>query len=198
MTDLTLFMPAAGRSSRMRGTDKLMTEIDGVPLLRRQVLRAIDSEIPVVVTVPDLDHPRAKSLADLKATILAVPDFADGMTASFRRIYEAFGAISLMVALPDMPDIRTSDFHQLAESYNKAPEWIHRATAEDGTPGHPTVFPDWATQAFHTLKGDTGAKPILRAHPDRIKYHALDGKRALTDLDTPEAFAHWTCHRPEN
>ncbi|WP_370162833.1 NTP transferase domain-containing protein, partial [Limimaricola soesokkakensis] len=35
-----LLILAAGRSSRMRGADKLAQEINGVPLLRRQVAAA--------------------------------------------------------------------------------------------------------------------------------------------------------------
>ena len=57
--DLPILILAAGQSSRMRGRDKLLEEIDGVPLLRRQVDMARAAGLgSVFVTVPEVPHPR--------------------------------------------------------------------------------------------------------------------------------------------
>ncbi|WP_412506377.1 NTP transferase domain-containing protein, partial [Roseovarius sp. SYSU LYC5161] len=52
MADLVILLPAAGASARMEGPDKLLEPVDGMPLLRRQVLMALATGAPVLVTLP--------------------------------------------------------------------------------------------------------------------------------------------------
>ena len=73
-----LLILAAGRSSRMRGADKLAQEIDGVPLLRRQVAAAIAAGAHAHVTLRP-DDPRATLIAGLDAVILRLEESAEGM-----------------------------------------------------------------------------------------------------------------------
>ena len=49
---------AAGASSRMRGSDKLLKEIDGVPLIKRTLDEALKLNFPVYVTIPENDTER--------------------------------------------------------------------------------------------------------------------------------------------
>ena len=53
MSDIPILLLAAGSSSRMRGRDKLMEEVDGVPLIARAagIARAA-TEGAVIVTLP--------------------------------------------------------------------------------------------------------------------------------------------------
>ena len=85
MLDISILIPAAGASSRMRGRDKLTETVDGLPLLRRQALRAIDTGAHVAVTLPDPDHPRTAALQGLPVQVIEVPDSDLGMSASIRR-----------------------------------------------------------------------------------------------------------------
>ena len=39
------------------------------------------------------------------------------------------------------------------------------------------------------LRGDTGARALMQSHP--VRHVALPGRRAVTDLDTPEDWAAW-------
>ena len=88
--DLPIILLAAGSSTRMRGADKLMEEIDGQPLLRRQaiILRAATSG-PIIAALPALPHPRYSTLQDIEVLCLPVPDAAEGMGASIRTSIKA-------------------------------------------------------------------------------------------------------------
>lgn len=191
MDDLICFFPAAGASSRMAGVDKLMEPIEDVALLRRQVLRGINAELPVVVTLPSADHPRAEALKNLEVTVLEVPDHLTGMAASFRAVGRAYPNNAILVVLPDMPDLTVEDFRLMAQKYEENTDYILRATAEDGTLGHPVLFPPWAVTDFVNCHGDSGAREILKAHKDKILPLPLRGNRALVDLDTPKAWQDW-------
>ncbi|WP_417205241.1 nucleotidyltransferase family protein [Antarctobacter sp.] len=194
MHDIAILIPAAGASSRMRGRDKLTENVDGVPLLRRQALRAKATGAHVAVTLPDWNHPRAEALQGLPVQVIEVPDSDQGMSASIRRGvgFLPRGPKALVILPGDMPEIETEDIQRLIQSYQSMPfPMLQQATAEDGTPGHPVLFPEDCFMALQTLTGDQGARDILRMNAHRLRYVALPGRRALTDLDTPEAWLAW-------
>ncbi|ETX30616.1 4-diphosphocytidyl-2C-methyl-D-erythritol synthase [Roseivivax isoporae LMG 25204] len=195
---MALLIPAAGLSRRMRGGDKLLELVDGVPQLRRICAAARTLPGPVVVTVPAADHPRAQALADVGAILVPVPDRAEGMAASLRRGIAALppGTPAAMIVPGDMPDLAAADLAAIAQAFDPDAPTLVQATAADGTPGHPVLFPADCFDALATVAGDSGARDVLRAHRARLRHVALHDRRALTDLDTPEAWAAWRAERP--
>ncbi len=191
ISDLTLLIPAAGASSRMRGADKLLSEINGVPLLRRTAQRALSAHHDVCVTLRPQDAARRQALAGLPVKVVTIVDAAQGLSASLRAGAAAVGQSRLLILPADMPDLTAADLAQMITASAEDPDAILRATAEDGTPGHPVIFPADLVPAFASLSGDEGARSILQAHKARIRLIALPGTHALTDLDTPEAWAAW-------
>lgn len=185
MTDVTILIPAAGASSRMRGQDKLLQDVDGEPVLRRQA-RIAQTLAPVVVTLRDPDPERRRTLHGIDVTILTVPDAALGMSASFRAVAGTDSAVMILPA--DMPDLTRDDLADMIAAFRTAPDQILRGSA-GATPGHPVIWPRGLVPGFATLTGDEGARALLRLHPVRL--HPLPGQHALTDLDTPEDWAAW-------
>ena len=191
MTSPAILLLAAGSSSRMRGADKLMEPVDGVPLLLRQARVALGTGVSVIVTLP-VDRPaRAAVLAGLDLVTVPVPDSALGLSASIRAGVRAAGARPVLVLLADLPEITTDDLSLLLARHAAAPDLILRATAADGTPGHPVLFPDWALPGLAALTGDSGARDLLLQHRNRTDLIALPARHAVTDLDTPEDWAAW-------
>ena len=102
-----------------------------------------------------------------------------------------------MILPADMPDISQSDLITVADAFSDAGGTrIVRACAEDQTPGHPVVFPSDLLDDFGSLTGDAGARDILKEHRDRVRLVTLPNRNALTDLDTPEAWAEWRSNNP--
>lgn len=188
---LAILLPAAGASIRMKGHDKLLEEVDGKPLLARQASRALATGAPVYVTTRADRPARISALAGLAVVQIAVADPAQGLSASIRAGVAALPAelTALMVLLPDLPDVEVSDIRAVIGLHETMPNDILRATAEDGTPGHPTVFPRKYFAALAALTGDTGAQALLQR--EGFIPFPLPGRRAVTDLDTPEDWARW-------
>jgi CTP:molybdopterin cytidylyltransferase MocA len=46
------------------------------------------------------------------------------------------------------------------------------------------------------LTGDQGARQVLLRHADRLHSLALQGSRAVTDIDTPEDWQKWQGRAP--
>ena len=187
---LTILIPAAGASARMRGLDKLLLEIDGQPLLRRTGQIALAAHPQVLITLRPQDAARRQAVHDLPITIVTIPDASEGLSASLRA-GTAFLTGALMILPADMPELTTQDLRQMIEAGHRWPKDILRATTADGTPGHPVIFPPDLLPAFARLSGDAGARSILHTQQHRVRLIALPGSHAITDLDTPEAWAAW-------
>ncbi|WP_233192703.1 nucleotidyltransferase family protein [Acidimangrovimonas sediminis] len=195
-----ILIPAAGDSRRMRGTDKLTQDVGGEALLRHIASAALATGQQVVVTLPPLRHPfhegRLAALAGLPVVVEQVDDAAEGLSASLRKGMLPIGTTEtqgVMVLLADLPEITAADLGTLIADFLTTPDRVLRATSTDGTPGHPVILPRRVFPQLAQLSGDAGARDILReeAKARRMRFRALPGQRATTDLDTPEAWEAW-------
>jgi CTP:molybdopterin cytidylyltransferase MocA len=197
MSGVAILIPAAGASTRMRGADKLMESVGGETALRRAARMAAATGARVIVTLPDGGPhaaPRRAELTGLGVTAVPVPDAHDGMSASFRAGVRAAGnAEGLMVVLPDMPEIETEDLAAILEVFAEDPDTPVRAASEDGRPGHPAILPRRLFPDISVLTGDAGARKLFSG--EDVTFVHLRGARAVTDLDTPEAWAEWRSRR---
>ncbi|MDD7972619.1 nucleotidyltransferase family protein [Roseinatronobacter alkalisoli] len=187
-----IVLPAAGLARRMRGGDKLLEPVGGVALLRHAAQQALQASSYVAVTLRPEKTRRLSVLLNLPVHVLTVPDADEGMAASLRAGARWAGdapVSALMIALPDMPDIAAGDFRALIAAQAENPDQCLRAASMDHRPGHPVIVPRRLFPDMLELRGDQGARAILRANPPRL--YPLDGQRALTDLDTPEDWAAW-------
>ncbi len=181
----------------MRGGDKLLEEIDGVPLLRKLTKDARSVADNVMVCLREEDNLRRSVLDDLNCRIVAVPDAFKGMAHSLRAgVAELSTTTTAVMVVPaDMPDITRADLAKMLRSHQAQPEAILRATTKDHQTGHPVLFPKRLFGALEKLSGDVGAREVLKHHANEIQSVQLPGTNALTDLDTPEEWLDWRQNR---
>lgn len=184
---------AAGQSRRMRGDDKLLMQVAGLPLLRRQCLMARATGQPVFVALPAADHPRAAVIADLDVQVICVPAAAQGMSASLRDAVAQLPACEgILLILADLVALTTADLQAVLAARHSAPaHLIWRGATQDGKPGHPVLFSAALRAGFAALQGDQGAAPLVQAHQGQTCLVPLPGQHARLDLDTPEDWARW-------
>ncbi|TAG19066.1 MAG: nucleotidyltransferase family protein [Rhodobacterales bacterium] len=183
---------AAGASSRMRGADKLLEQIDGQPLLTRITQAALATGAKVTVTLPPGRPQRGAALAGPAVRQITVPDAATGIAASLKAGFDSLPKDApVLLLLADLPEITAEDLSLMLREWQATPDLIMRGTAADGTPGHPVCLPAWCRPEIQALTGDEGARSLLSRHHDRLRLVALPGSHATTDLDTPEDWAAW-------
>lgn len=191
---IPILVPAAGASRRMGNRDKLLEEVaEGRPLIHHVAATALAAELgPVLVTLPSLTHPRADALDDLDVLLVRVPDRDEGMSASIRAGIGALPAVlrGVMILPADMPELTARDLRQVAAAFRGDPLPILRG-ASGSRAGHPVLFPGDLVAELGQLGGDRGAAPVIAAHRDRLQLVPLPDENAVTDLDTPEAWAAW-------
>ena len=187
-----LLVLAAGSSSRMRGQDKLMETVDGIPQIVRAARAGIDAGLETIVAVPCPSGPRGAALSGLPVRIVEVADADEGMGASLRAASAALPqeAEAAMVLPADMPEIDAADLAAVARAFS-GDEVIRGASG--AVPGHPVLFPRRLIPALTRLSGDRGARDVLLNEEARLV--PLPLTHALTDLDTPEAWASWRIDR---
>ncbi len=184
----------------MRGRDKLLEQIEGVPLLARQARMAVECGQKVLVTLPHDRPERAAALSGQAGVdTLVVPYATEGMSASLRAgagWAQDKGAAALMVLLPDLPDLQVSDLRHVLDCFALTPDTACRGVDATGQAGHPVILPARLFGALANLTGDRGAATILQGQP--VTLVPLPNTRATTDLDTPEAWARWRRGLPDN
>ena len=191
MADAAVLILAAGASRRMRGADKLLEEVDGEPLLARQVRIALATGRPVSVALPAGPHPRRALAAG--AQVIEVPDAALGMGHSLAAGVRALqDAPAILLLLADLPEIETADLLAML-SAPRAPGEVLRGATENGQAGHPILIPPSVYCDLMALSGDDGGRAVMSSHP--VRHIRLSGNRALLDLDTPESWTKWRAER---
>lgn len=198
---LPIILLAAGQSSRMKGRDKLLEQVDGMPLLRRQAMMALAAHSgPVIVTLPVKPHPRYDVIADLEITRVPVPDADEGMAASLRRGFAALppNTPAAMLLLADLPDLTIVDLKKCLQAVDlKSTNSIWRGATAQDQPGHPIIFAAVHFPEFAKLTGDNGGREIVAAAKDHSVLIPLSGQQARRDLDTPEAWDKWRAENPD-
>ncbi|MEP9347740.1 NTP transferase domain-containing protein [Xanthobacter sp. KR7-225] len=183
---------AAGRSTRMGGANKLLEEVDGVPVIRRVVEAALGSRARPVVVVTGFERERVeRALSGLPVAFAHNDDFASGMAASLRVGIAAVPptAAGALVVLGDMPLVAPRLIDRLIAAHSGVAGRLIVVPVADGARGHPVL---WSRRYFPELcaiEGDTGARQVLAANAAAVAEVEAEGPAAFLDVDTPELLA---------
>ena len=183
---------AAGRSTRMRGPNKLLAEIARRPLVRIVAEEALASRADPVIVVAG--HQRAeveKALAGLRVRIVHNPDFAEGLGTSLRAGIAAVPADSdaAIVCLGDMPRVDAALLNRLIAAFDPDRGALVVVPTFEGKRGNPVL---WSRRFFPDLmaiEGDVGARRLIGRYSEAVAEVTVEGKAALIDVDTPEALS---------
>jgi len=186
---VAIIILAAGRSSRMSSDagHKLLSTFDGVPLVRRMALRAIESKAKHVYAVAGFRHEEIKAcLVDLDMTIAFNPAFASGMASSLSAGLNIPGAQDhdgVLILLADMPSVTKENLDQLIEAFEASEGLAIVRAAHAGTSGNPVILPNSLHTQARTLQGDHGAKLLIETCDLDIVEVDI-GEAAIVDVDT--------------
>ena len=176
---------AAGASVRF-GSAKQLVRIGGRPLLHTVVTRASEVAGTAVTVVLGA---RAAELAPLlrhsPVSIVINRDWPEGLASSIRAgVTRLPGTCTgVMLVLADQAAVTAEDLKRLAAAWRRQPDYIAAALYR-ATTGVPAIFPRSCFSDLAELRGDVGARAVLRRNPDRIVRVPMES--AAFDLDTPE------------
>jgi molybdenum cofactor cytidylyltransferase len=181
---------AAGRSTRMGGSNKLLAEIKGRPLVRIAAEEALASQARPVIAVTGHQRERVEAaLGGLDVTLVHNPDFAEGLSTSLKVGIAAVPADvdGAIVCLGDMPQVNAPLIDRLLAAFEPEKGALVVVPTIGGKRGNPVVWSRRFFPELAALDGDIGARHLIASYPEAVTEVPLTGNAALVDVDTPDA-----------
>jgi molybdenum cofactor cytidylyltransferase len=181
---------AAGQSRRMGGPNKLLAEIDGVPMVARVAQRLLASRArPVIAVLGNQADAVDTVLGKLPIDRVRNPEFAAGLSTSLKRGIAALPSDldGVIICLGDMPLISGRHLDRLIAAFNPLEGRAIIVPTRRGKRGNPVL---WSRQFFPEmtgLAGDVGAKHLIGEHAELVAEVEMDDDAVLVDIDTPDA-----------
>lgn len=181
---------AAGQSSRL-GTPKQLLSYEGTTIFQHILQTAIASNAhPIVVVLGAHADIIEKKIDRKTAQVVVNVLWPEGMASSIRQGIQtlleinpfAEGAILITC---DQPYVTTSLLNDLIEARQNTGKPIITCSYAD-TFGPPTLFHKSIFPELVQLKGDIGARSILRHHADKVE--AILFPEGKLDIDTNEDY----------
>ncbi|MXX75468.1 MAG: nucleotidyltransferase family protein [Holophagales bacterium] len=186
---------AAGLSTRFEtaaDTPKQLYRIGGESLVRRTCRAALTSGLGEVVLVTGHASGRVRSeVADLDLRTVHNPSYAEGQSGSVRRGLGAIadGAEGAMFLPVDQPGLDPAIIDRLLGAFD-GPASIVVPTFRGRRSAPVTFGRDWFDR-LEGLRGDEGARPLLRELAARVEEVELDSELPLVDIDTETEARTW-------
>lgn len=181
---------AAGRSSRMRGPNKLLADVGGVPLVRRVVARVAASQAaPVIVVTGHQRAEVARALEGIDARFVHNEAFGEGIASSVKAGIAAVPeeCDGALVCLGDMPLVGAGLIDALIDRFAPDAGALIVVPVSGGRRGNPVLWSRRFFPELMALEGDVGARHLIDRRGEAVAEVAVEGDGAFVDIDTPEA-----------
>jgi molybdenum cofactor cytidylyltransferase len=185
MPEITGLLLAAG-SSRRFGGHKLLTEIDGRPLVLHAAECLQDCDRLLAIVRSD-DVPLQQCLHSAGIDTVFNPHADRGMGGSLVCGVAASASSDGWCILPaDMPYIANTIGLRIVLALHQGASIA--APYYRGRRGHPVGFSQVYREQLLALDGDTGARKILARESQAVVRLEIDDAGILRDIDTPQDF----------
>ncbi len=180
---------AAGRSSRM-GSNKLLADVHGKPMVRHAVEAALASSATpvIVVTGNEADKVRA-ALDGMDVRFVENPDFSDGLSASLKCGINAVpeNCDGALVMLGDMPGVQTVLIDRLIAAFSPEDDRHICVATRRGKRGNPVLWSRRFFTEIQAIQGDVGARNLIGENAELVCEVEAGDDAPLIDIDTPAA-----------
>jgi len=175
---------AAGASTRF-GSDKLLHPLGDGRAVAVTALANLRAALPDVIAVVRPGVPLLEEcLRKAGATVVQCQDADQGMGTSLATAVRASAAAAgWVIALADMPYIRPETITQTAAAL--AAGAAIAAPAYRGERGHPVGFSSRFRRELEALRGEEGARTLLKRYAHLVRLFEVDDPGVRRDIDTP-------------
>ena len=181
---------AAGNSSRL-GRPKQLLQFKETTLLKNTISEALKVEKSFVIVVTGSNHDLIeKELQSLEVTISFNPEWGIGMSSSIVKgitdlLFLNPDCEQLILTVCDQPFVTNSIFENLISEFQKTQKGI-AASAYADTLGTPVLFRQKYFQELQELKGQEGAKKLIKKYTEDVV--SVPFEKGNIDIDTEEDY----------
>lgn len=175
---------AAGGARRF-GSQKLVANLDGIPVVRRSFDSLSPATDGVIVVVGSESDAVTRALDGTAASVVVNSDWALGLSTSLRCGILAVppSTEAVIVGLGDEPTVDAHVSRELVREWRRNKKWIV-AARYNGVQDHPVLFDRAVFNELTSLEGDVGAKRVIGRMPERVAFVDVPASQPI-DVDTP-------------
>lgn len=183
---------AAGSSQRIGKINKLLFEINGVPMVRKVAIEMLKSNLHSCFAVTGYESERvAKALEDLPIKIIKNYQWKDGQGTSVSKVATKLNndSADLMIMLGDLPSVKTEHFNYLIKSHTEIinSEFTITIPEYKGLKGNPVIWGRSYIPQLKELSGELGGRKLFRKYLKEINSVEINSDCVISDVDTNEA-----------
>ena len=193
--DIHAVLLAAGRSERMGRNNKLLLNVDGIPLVRKSAINILNSNVTSMTVVTGFDENKiVNALSGLNVSFVKNINFREGLSSSLKaglaNITPTPSAV--IICLADMPKIQPEHINQLIENFDPLKGWEICIPTNNGKRGNPVLIGSRFFPYIFETSGDFGAKQVMKQHSDKIVDVEIGTSDINFDIDTQDEYENFT------
>ena len=193
--DIHAVLLAAGRSERMGRNNKLLLNVDGIPLVRKSAINILNSNVTSMTVVTGFDENKiVNALNGLNVNFVKNINFREGLSSSLKaglaNITPTPSAV--IICLADMPKIQPEHINQLIENFDPLKGWEICIPTNNGKRGNPVIIGSRFFPYIFETSGDFGAKQVMKQHSDKIVEVEIGTSDIHFDIDTQDEYDNFT------
>ena len=193
--DIHAVLLAAGRSKRMGRNNKLLLDVDGIPLVRKSAINILNSNVAYMTVVTGFDEKKiVGALSGLNVNFVKNVNFREGLSSSLKagltNITPSPSAV--IICLADMPKIQPEHLNQLIENFDPSKGFEICIPTNKGKRGNPVLIGSRFFPHIFETSGDFGAKHVMMQHPDKIVEVEIGTSDIHLDIDTQDEYKKFT------
>lgn len=187
MADIPIILLAAGGSSRM-GQAKQLLEWGGKTLIEFQVEKLLTLKRAVYVVLGASKEKILPLLEKYPINIVINSGWKNGMGTSVAAgidnvLLNNTDVSAAVYVLVDQPLVSINHIRKLIDTFIPGQHQIIASRSENGWLGVPALLDASYFNELRFLKGDSGAKAIIKKHISKVI--SIDAENLLEDIDTP-------------
>lgn len=179
-------VPAAGSAERFGGK-KLLTPIDGLPLLDRTIASLLAGGVGQVIVVVGPEAAEltrdVNAFSDPRVWPVVNVDPSRGMFSSLQAGMSEAEGDALVVLPADMPFIAGATVQLLLDRFALQPAIV--SPTYRGKRGHPVILPPALRDEIRAADPSTNLHEILKRHPDERVDVPVEDRGVGRDVDRP-------------
>ena len=189
---ITAILLAAGQSKRLKDENKLTKLFKGKPLINHILFSLIKSKVNKIIVVLGFEHLKIKTklLKSKKIKFAINKNYKKGMSTSIKTGLKKLPKNSqgFLIVLGDMPNITKTTINKICSLITRSDKEIILPKFKNRT-GNPIGFKQSMIKNIYKIKGDRGAKNIIKKNNKKIKFLNINSKSILTNLNTKRNFS---------
>ena len=182
---------AAGQSKRLNGENKLIKEFKNKPLINHSLTTLIKSKVKKIVIVLGYQNKKLKRIVkkNRKNIFIINKKFRLGMSSSIKIGLTKMSKKDrgFIIVQSDMPFIKTSDVNKIYNSILMQKHLVHTLKFKNKT-GNPIGFDISVLNKFRKIKGDFGAKFMVKRLKKNTNFIKVLSNRIFKDFDLKKDF----------